>query len=71
MERPTVFRIANERIAARARELGISGPVPLICECESHRCFELVRIPVDEYDARARSGPVTHPRHRRALVTAA
>jgi hypothetical protein len=71
MERRTVFRIANDTIAARARELRISGPVPLICECEDDRCFELVHLPANEYEERAHSGPLMHAHHRSHLITAA
>jgi hypothetical protein len=71
MARRTVFRIANDTIAARARELGITGPVPFICECDDDRCFALVHVDVDVYEARARSGRLVDGRHRRPLVTAA
>jgi hypothetical protein len=64
----TVFRIANDTIAERARQLGISGAVPFICECSNDRCFRLVHITVEEYERRARSGPLTSRTHRESLV---
>jgi hypothetical protein len=71
MARENVYRLANDTIAARARELRIDGPVPFICECEHDRCFELVRVPLGDYDERTRSGPLLHRRHRHSLATAA
>ena len=68
MEEATVFRIANDTIAERARQLGISGPVPFICECSNDRCFRLVHITVEEYERRASSGPLTSRRHRESLA---
>lgn len=68
MEEATVFRIANDTIAERARQLGISGPVPFICECSNDRCFRLVHITVDEYEGRARWGPLTSRRHQALLA---
>jgi hypothetical protein len=71
VEDPTVFRLANDTIAERARQLGISGPVPFICECSNDRCFRLVHITVDEYGSRSKSGPLTSRSHRIALAGAA
>jgi len=71
VEEATVFRIANDTIAERARQLGISGPVPFICECSNDRCFRLVHITVEEYERRARSGPLTSRRHRETLARVA
>jgi len=71
VEEPTVFRLANDTIAARARQLGISGPVPFICECSNDRCFRLVHVTADEYERRSKSGPLTSRGHRIALAGAA
>ncbi len=68
MEEATVFRIANDTIAERARQLGIGGPIPFICECSNDRCFRLVHITADEYEHRSRSGPLTSRSHREALA---
>ena len=70
MGKDSVFRLANDTIADRARKLEITGPVPFICECDDDRCFELVHVPVAAYEERARSGPLKHPRHKRMPVAA-
>jgi len=70
MCRDSVFRLANDTIADRARRLDITGPVPFICECRDDRCFALVHVPIEEYERRAHSGPLLHPRHGRALIAA-
>jgi hypothetical protein len=51
-----VFRSANERIAARARELEMQDPIPFLCECSDTRCFTHMHLSLAEYD-RARSDP--------------
>jgi hypothetical protein len=66
----SVFRLANDTIADRARKLEITGPVPFICECDDDRCFALVHVALAEYEDRAHLGPITHPRHLRVLVAA-
>jgi hypothetical protein len=45
-----VFRSANERIAAKARELGWQFPVPFLCECSDTRCFERVELVLEAYE---------------------
>ena len=49
------FREANERIEATRQALGVTGPVPYICECEREACTELVLLDGEAYsEARAR-----------------
>ena len=49
------FRDANERIEATRQALGVTGPVPYICECEREACTELVLMDGEAYsEARAR-----------------
>jgi hypothetical protein len=45
-----LFRDANERIEARALDLGADGLVPFICECADRSCTEIVRLPPAEYE---------------------
>jgi hypothetical protein len=53
----TVFREANERIAARRAELpAVEGRTPFLCECEDDTCTELVRLTLEEY-RRVRADP--------------
>jgi len=48
----SVFREANEGIAARRAELGaIEGGTPFLCECEEESCTELVHLTPEEYEA--------------------
>jgi hypothetical protein len=53
-----VFRDANERVAAKARELefGLDRPLPFLCECSDTRCFAHIMLTIEEYEE-ARSGP--------------
>jgi hypothetical protein len=53
-----VFRNANERVAAKARELdfGLDRPLPFLCECSDTRCFAHIMLTIEEYEE-ARSGP--------------
>jgi hypothetical protein len=44
------FREANEKIEAKAQELGIET-VPFICECAEMACSEIVRLTFAEYEA--------------------
>jgi hypothetical protein len=48
-ENEAAFRDANERIEARAEELGFQPPVPFLCECGEPSCHEIVRLSFDEY----------------------
>jgi hypothetical protein len=50
------FRKANERIAAKARELGMDSPIPFLCECSDKRCLGRVPLSIEEYDE-ARAAP--------------
>lgn len=51
-----VFRDANERVAEKARELKMQGPIPFLCECSDKRCFAHIHVSLAEYDE-ARSDP--------------
>lgn len=51
-----VFREANERIAEKARELGLQQPLPFLCECSDKSCFARVLLDREEYDE-ARADP--------------
>jgi hypothetical protein len=52
-----VFRQANERIAASARELGLEHRIPFLCECSDSRCTRPIRLDLDFYEGtRADSG---------------
>jgi hypothetical protein len=60
-----VFREANERVAARARELEVDQPLPFLCECRDQRCFARISLTIEEYE-QARSDPrryLTIPGH--------
>jgi hypothetical protein len=45
-----VFRKANEKIAAKARELNMESPIPFLCECSDTRCLGRVPLSIEEYD---------------------
>ena len=65
MEVEGFFRSANERIAARARELEFDSEVPFLCECADRACRRLVLATVEEYDS-VRDEParyLTRPGH--------
>jgi hypothetical protein len=51
-----VFRKANERIAAKARELGMDSPIPFLCECSDRCCLGRVPLLIEEY-VEARAAP--------------
>lgn len=60
-----VFRDANERVAAKARELEVAYPIPFLCECRDPHCFALVSITLKGYE-QVRSRPqryLTIPGH--------
>ena len=65
METYSRFQDANERIAARAKELSFEGRVPFLCECDDERCTHVVALGLDEYEGvRSREGRVvTLPGH--------
>jgi hypothetical protein len=44
------FRAANERIARQAAQLEYDGWVPFVCECADERCFQLIRVPLADYE---------------------
>lgn len=44
-----LFREANEAIAQTARSIGVSGPVPFICECSDPACRKIVVLSLEEY----------------------
>lgn len=51
-----VFREANERVAAKARELEFADPIPFLCECRDPHCFTSISLTLREYE-QARSDP--------------
>jgi hypothetical protein len=55
-ENEAIFREANERIEARARELEFQERVPFLCECGEPKCREILRLELDEYEAVRRTG---------------
>jgi hypothetical protein len=44
------FRSANRRIADKARQLGVRGEIPFICECAERGCFRTIRYRVSDYE---------------------
>ena len=42
-------RVANERIAEKARQLHFVSRVPMLCECSTPDCRTLVLIALQEY----------------------
>jgi hypothetical protein len=52
-ENEVTFRRANERLRARFGNLAIAAreSVPFLCECGDARCFDLVLLRLDEYEA--------------------
>jgi len=69
-----LFRDANDRIRTFASEHDLrEDPVPFICECADRRCQEILRLPLDEYEA-VRSNPrwfINVPGHQVAARGAA
>ncbi len=51
-----IFREANESIGDAAREYGVQGPVPFICECADSGCTAIIRLTLEEYE-RVRAQP--------------
>jgi hypothetical protein len=47
----SVFRDANEEIAAAAFEFGLSAETtsPFFCECSDPRCLRIVRVTLEDY----------------------
>lgn len=56
MQVEDVLRDANERVAEKARELEMQGPIPFLCECSDRRCSAHIHLSLAEYDE-ARSDP--------------
>jgi hypothetical protein len=56
-----VFRNANERVAAKARELelALDQPLPFLCECSDQRCFARIVLTIQEYEE-VRSDPLRY-----------
>jgi hypothetical protein len=54
----SVFRDANEQIAAAAADLGVAPEFvsPFICECSDPRCVQVIRLTLDAY-RHVRSNP--------------
>jgi hypothetical protein len=51
------FREANEKIRARALELGVQEPrSPYLCECDDGRCTAVILLTAEEYE-QVRSRP--------------
>lgn len=48
-ENQATFREANESIGQTAAELGVSRPIPFVCECAEEACRQIVLLPLDEY----------------------
>jgi hypothetical protein len=47
----TVFRDANEQIAARREELtAVVGRTPFLCECGDEYCKAVIPLTLDEYE---------------------
>ena len=61
------FRAANEQLAEKAGELGLSEErTPYLCECKEERCTTIVRLTMSEYES-VRSSPrqfVVAPGHQ-------
>jgi hypothetical protein len=50
-ENESLYRDANEKIAARAEEAGAKAArIPFICECFARSCEERLLLTLDEYD---------------------
>ena len=46
-----VFRVANDDIQKRARELELTeNRVPFLCECSEESCKEIVLLSADDYE---------------------
>jgi hypothetical protein len=65
MQTEDVFREANEKVAAKARELELDQRLPFLCECRDKRCLARISLTIEEYEE-ARSDPrryLTLPSH--------
>jgi hypothetical protein len=46
-----LFRVANERLDERIRDLDLDRPlIPYLCECADERCLGRVHLSVEEYE---------------------
>lgn len=64
--RPDGMRVRNGRIAltARSHKFERQTAVPFICECSNHRCEELIRLTLGQYEAaRGESHYIVAPGH--------
>jgi hypothetical protein len=67
LARPDETRLRNEHIAAAARlnRFDRQIAVPFICECSEHRCEELIRLTLGQFDAaRVESDYLVAPGHQ-------
>ncbi len=48
-ENSATFRLANEALYRRFRELGTADLAPFLCECGNHRCTQTIRLKLEEY----------------------
>ena len=67
LPRPDDRRLRNERIAATAaaNKFDRAITVPFICECSEHRCEDLVRLTLAQFEAaRGESDYVVAPEHQ-------
>jgi hypothetical protein len=46
-----LFRSANELIAEHAAARGVTGPVPILCECSDPSCLESLEVTLAEFHA--------------------
>jgi hypothetical protein len=49
-ENESRFREANERIELTAGRMGLSDPIPFLCECSEETCTELVKLSLHDYE---------------------
>jgi hypothetical protein len=67
LSRPDETRLRNEHIAAAARinRFDRQIAVPFVCECSEHRCEELIRLTLGQFDsARSESDYLVAPGHQ-------
>jgi hypothetical protein len=67
LPRPDETRLRNDHIAAAARlnRFDRQIAVPFICECSEHRCEELIRLTLGEFQAaRVESDYLVAPGHQ-------
>ena len=67
LPRPDDTRLRNEHIAetAHANKFDRKIAVPFICECSEHRCEDLIRLTLAQFEAaRAESDYLVAPGHQ-------